>query len=172
MLEMGIGITGGAHDEGDDMMDGYVGIDPGATGAAVILWDFPGLVDRYDWGSVAGVSSWLNSVKGAGRLHVALEHVHSMPKQGVKSMFSFGMNFGMWQGLLTAHGIPYQLVPPQTWAKGLLLKSDGVDQKHRALAFCERRFPDLRPMYAGMRGGVRWGVVDALCIAEWLRRQG
>ena len=50
--------------------------------------------------------------------HAALEKVHSFP--GAVGAFNFGMGFGIWQGLLTALGIPYTLVSPQTWKKAML----------------------------------------------------
>ena len=46
-----------------------------------------------------------------------IEKVHSMPKQGVKSMFTFGKNFGQWLGILAAFEIPYIEVTPQKWMK-------------------------------------------------------
>ena len=44
-----------------------------------------------------------------------IEKVHSMPKQGVKSMFTFGKNFGQWLGILSAFEIPYIEVQPKKW---------------------------------------------------------
>ncbi len=62
---------------------------------------------------------------------MALEKVYSMPKQGVKGVFSFGMNFGVWQGILAALGTPYFLPGPRDWQKGLIPASDGPDPKAR-----------------------------------------
>jgi len=53
-----------------------------------------------------------------------IEHVHSMPKQGVASTFSFGRNFGQWEGMLNALCIPITYVVPQVWKRHYKLGSD------------------------------------------------
>ena len=58
--------------------------------------------------------------------------------QGVTSMFSFGENFGFIQGLLTACGVPYQLVRPQRWKKEF-----GISGKNESIAVCKRLFPEV-----------------------------
>ena len=97
-----------------------------------------------------------------------LEKVHAMPKQGVASTFSFGENFGWCKGLLEAHGVPYQEVPPGVWKKpfGLL----NTDKQH-SIAVCKKLFPDavLRP---NERCRVdNDGMAEALLMAEYARRK-
>lgn len=48
-----------------------------------------------------------------------LERVSSMPGQGVSSVFSFGMSYGIVIGVLASLGIPYNFVSPQVWKKAM-----------------------------------------------------
>lgn len=101
-----------------------LGIDPGLSGALVILDDNQAIVDKLlmptsqdgKKRTVDGkaISDWL---EGQGVKQATLEKVHAMPGQGVSSMFSFGCAYGVIQGVLAAHDIEYTLVPPQRWKK-------------------------------------------------------
>lgn len=117
-----------------------IGVDPGKHGAAVLLKE-NGEIEIYDF---VDELSAANQIEEWRRKHdialVVLEKVHSMPKQGVKSSFSFGMNYGVWRGILAASGLPWELVTPQAWQKGLIVKSDGADPKLRSLAVARRYF--------------------------------
>jgi crossover junction endodeoxyribonuclease RuvC len=66
-----------------------------------------------------------------------LELVHAMPKQGVVSVFTFGMAFGVVRGVLAALGVPTYLVTPNEWKKSLRLGSD----KQEARLLAARLFP-------------------------------
>jgi len=46
-----------------------------------------------------------------------LEAVHAFPTDGRSSAFKFGMNFGIWQGILSSLNIKIVLVTPQKWQK-------------------------------------------------------
>ena len=93
-----------------------------------------------------------------------LEKVHSMPGQGVVSMFKFGTNFGWGQGVMDALSIPYELITPQRWMKAVLDSGDRSPE-HR-MAFARRRWPD-----APLSRKKDSGVADALCLAEYARRR-
>ena len=89
-----------------------------------------------------------------------LESVHSMPKQGVASSFSFGRGFGLWEGILVALGIPYLLVAPQTW-KAVMLRDMPKDKNAAKVQAC-RLWPEL--------GRLSDGEAEALLMAEYGRR--
>ena len=81
----------------------YIGIDPGKTGAVAILDDKGKYINVLDFGQeelMPTLIGYAPVVKFA-----YLEKVHSMPGQGVVSTFSFGENFGWWQGVLGSLGI-------------------------------------------------------------------
>ena len=148
----------------------WIGIDPGQKGAACLLCGDH--VEFYDWKDVwtaAGVvSKWIfdidYTVVGA-----VIERVSSRPKQGVSSTFKFGANFGMWQGIIAAYGVPCHMPTPRKWQKGLIVKSDGPDPKSRSLAVARRLFPQCSEMLKRKKDN---GRSDALLMAYWGRLQG
>ena len=144
----------------------WIGIDPGKSGAIALITRDEQLV--MDWpGDAAGAAELLLTWRIGYHIElVALERVGSMPGQGVKSMFSFGENFGTWQGILAALGIPYVMPRPQEWQKGLVSPADG-EPKGRSLAVARRLFPD-----AELDRKKDHGRADALLLAWWARRQG
>ena len=93
------------------------------------------------------------------QIFAMLENVHSMPKQGVSSSFKFGQHFGFLRGILTAQGIPFELVTPQKWQKamGCLTKGD----KNISKAAAQRLFPRIKMTHA---------FADSILIAEYARR--
>ena len=50
-------------------------------------------------------------------LFATIELVHAFPTDGRSSAFKFGMNYGIWRGILCAFGIKTELVTPQAWQK-------------------------------------------------------
>ncbi len=93
-----------------------------------------------------------------------LEKVHAMPGQGVTSMFTFGMGYGILRGILSANWIPYQLVTPQAWKKVILagLSKD----KMESCNYVTRKFPEINLM-PGKKRTPHNGIADAVCIAEY-----
>lgn len=49
--------------------------------------------------------------------HAVIERVHSMPKQGVASSFTFGQAYGTAIGVLNGAWIPLNFVTPQSWKR-------------------------------------------------------
>ena len=126
-----------------------VGIDPGFSGAIVLLdprdnaleiWDMPILPGKkgktiLDLYSLAHILSPGRGIAGKA----FLEQVNAMPGQGVSSMFRFGQAYGAIQMALAGHGYETHDVPPQTWKKHFKLSRDkGVS---RGLAM--QRFPAM-----------------------------
>ena len=66
-----------------------------------------------------------------------------MPGQGVRSMFTVGVGFGVWLGLLGALEIPYTRVQPAVWKRKLALQNS---DKETARLLAQQLFPaaDLR----------------------------
>jgi len=92
----------------------WLGIDPGETGALGIITD-EGTCNVFDFRDPHGLFRIRTWASRGVAMHVMLEKVHSMPKQGVRSTFNFGENFGIWKGRLEALRIPYDLVTPAKW---------------------------------------------------------
>ena len=142
----------------------YIGIDPGKDGALAVIFggmDETVLVpfDEQEYTNV------LQNLAGQP-VKACLEHVGAMPGQGVTSMFSFGENFGFIQGLLTACGVPYQLVRPQRWKKEF-----GISGKNESIAVCKRLFPEVSLRRNARCKNDHDGMAEALLMAEYARRK-
>lgn len=98
-------------------------------------------------------------------VYCIIEKVHAAPGQGVVSMFTFGKNYGFWLGVLTAAGIPFEEVTPQTWQAGMGIRHarhTAYTERKRALKQkAEQLFPQLKVTLAN---------ADALLICEFASR--
>src|SRR6184192_2226693 len=95
-----------------------VGTDPGLSGACAVLaadgvlvalHDVPtlslttrrGTKQEYD---IPGLVALLALYTGS-QTHVSIEEAQAMPGQGTRSMFTVGLGFGVWLGMLGALGL-------------------------------------------------------------------
>jgi len=144
-------------------IDIFIGIDPGKSGA--IAWldrgcDMPEWVPLKD--TEYDIVNELRTLTFSDQnIFCVLEHVHSMPKQGVVSSFNFGANFGFLRGILTALDIPYERCVPAKWQKylGCQTKGDKNVTKRKA----QELFPEIAKQ-------ITHGNADAILIAEYCRR--
>jgi crossover junction endodeoxyribonuclease RuvC len=97
---------------------------------------------------------------------VGLEEVHAMPGQGVTSMFSMGKGSGLWEGIITALGMPLVRIPPQRWKKEMLADGRGKD-KQASIVRALELFPEAASHMARKKDE---GRAEAILIAEYLRR--
>jgi hypothetical protein len=158
----------------------YLGIDPGVTGAVVIIDDEQRLQGFFLWPQR---QSFLASVAPQCVKLAAIEKVSSRTGQGVVGVFTFGQNFGHWLGILEALKLPHILVTPQTWQKAVLdfqvakeppkpgaskkednqrLARNKAASKKATAEFVVRRFPELAQVLAVKKN---WGIADAACLA-------
>lgn len=126
-----------------------IGIDPGQTGALALLTDGE-LIDILDMpidedGQVDGlvINRFINrhQYREAGLVRIAsiwIERVHSMPQQGVASMFKFGLSYGIAIGASEASGASINYARPQDWKKHFGLSAD----KNESLELARELFPD------------------------------
>lgn len=100
-------------------MKHYMGIDPGGTGAIVVIDENLQLVSwiKNDSTEIEKVD-FLDSVKD-GVTCAAIEIVHSMPKQGVSSSFKFGQSYGSLRMGIAYARIRMIEASPQKWMKAL-----------------------------------------------------
>jgi hypothetical protein len=101
-----------------------IGIDPGlqgavaildADGALVALHDVPTLTVSTSRGSrqeynLPAMAALLKPYIRHG--HVVIEEAQAMPDQGVRSMFTIGLGFGVWLGVVGALGLAHTRSPP------------------------------------------------------------
>lgn len=147
-----------------------VGIDPGLKGGIVVIRP-DGTTDgikmpviKRKGGASLDLGEIAFQLKELGATLVFIERVHAMPKQGVTSVFTFGMGLGGLMGVCAGLEIPYDMVLPQRWQKEVLAGIDTALGKGRAMIYCRRRWPD-KTLYHKHDG-----VADAACIAEYGRR--
>src|SRR6187551_1359950 len=105
-----------------------LGIDPGISGAlAFYFTSTPDRVAVEDMpvadGSISA-PSLSQIIKRFAPSVAIIELVHSMPKQGVASVFSFGKSFGQAIGVVGALDIPLHFVTPNKWKKAYALGAD------------------------------------------------
>jgi len=118
-----------------------LGIDPGSSGAVVLLEDDHPIewmmMPVYKVGSATRVNaSELVYFIDHGKFvdHVYIEQVGAMPGQGVTSMFNFGHSCGTVMGVIGALGYPHTMVTPQKWKKNAgLIGTDKDASRSRAI---------------------------------------
>ena len=141
----------------------YIGIDPGQSGgiarrmAGVDAVEMPPTMkDIYDW----------LYYQTSCDCFAVIEKVHSMPKQGVASAFTFGKGYGGLLMALTAAKIPHEEVDPRRWQKALGITprkntEDKREFKNRLKGFAQRLFPSTE---------MTLDTCDAILISEYCRR--
>jgi len=148
-------------------MTAVLGIDPGCSGALVLITEQGSYIDHLAMPTIkvgtksrvngAAVAAW---VRQYGISHAYLEQVGAMPGQGTASMFTFGHAAGVAEGILQGLNITYTLVTPQTWKKSAgLIGSDKDAARSRAIQL----YPELRALDAKAKGQA---IADALLIAR------
>jgi crossover junction endodeoxyribonuclease RuvC len=151
------------------------GIDPGLgsalaildqDGALVALHDTPTLTLSTNRGTrqeydLPGIVGLLQPYAGP-QTHVMLEEAQAMPGQGVRSMFTTGLGFGVWLGILGTLGLAYTRVRPLVWKRSLGLSRDKEQARLRA----QQLFPS-----ADLRRKKDHGRAEALLLAWYGRRQ-
>lgn len=98
---------------------------------------------------------------------VFIEAVHAMPKQGVRSMFSFGTGWGLVRGICAGLGLPYELVRPQEWQNRMLRGQP----KGSEYLVASRLWPRAEWRASEHSRVPHSGLIDAALIAEYGRRQ-
>jgi crossover junction endodeoxyribonuclease RuvC len=147
-----------------------IGIDPGVTGAIAVLDKDNRLLKLLDMPTMQNgkrrqvnpyeLSKMMSHIEDTNMIDmVYLETVASRPGQGVASTFSFGVSFGIIQGVLAGVGLPVTMVTPRTWKKRA--KLIGYD-KDLARTIAQRLYPQ-----AALGRKMDIGRADALLIARF-----
>lgn len=139
-----------------------IGIDPGITGAVScfgvkneLCWveDLPmikvavGKGYRTQMVPATLAQRLYELTAGSSPVHAYLEQVASRPGEGAVGAFSFGVGFGMIQGVLAALRIPYTLVTPAKWKKSFGLAADKGLARMRA----SREFPEFASQFSRVK---------------------
>ena len=142
----------------------YIGIDPGKGGGVAIIFQDKLYASRcpdtiHDM--VEEVSVPLEMMGTKPTSVACIELVHSMPGNGVRSMFTFGQNYGTWLGIMATLKIPYSIVPPGKWMKhyGSMPKAR-KDRKNRLKQLAQQAWPDHR---------ITLATADAILLAMYCK---
>ena len=120
------------------------GIDPGLTGAIVLLdsadplflrgFDMPILTLPRGGKSKReiDVHMLVRMLRNTKIAHAFIEQAGARPGQGVTSMFAFGKSFGIIVGILAALNIPTTFVPPRHWKTTLQVPAAKAGARARA----------------------------------------
>ena len=139
----------------------FIGIDVGKHGAIAVIRE-----DGTVASAVFSEEAYLEIVSGRPNSFAVVEDVHAMPKQGVTSMFNFGLNKGWILGLLYAYNIPTELVSPQKWKKMFSLNGE----KQKSIDCARRLFPKVNLFATPRCKKPHDGIAEALLMAEYGRR--
>ena len=163
----------------------WVGVDPGRRGAMAMIearvvhpadepqdkaqaWPTPMLdAKRYD---LQAIATWFADWKPRIDL-VTVEMLHPMPPKfrGGAANFGRGESRG-WFWMLTALGIPFLPVVPQTWQRVMHVGAKGDDTKARSIETALRIFPGVSLLPSARARKLSDGMADALCIAQYGRQ--
>ena len=92
-------------------------------------------------------------------IKVYIENVHAFPTDGRSSAFKFGMNYGIWLGILGSLKIKPIKVHPRVWMKEYQpLSKKKQERKNELKTLAQDLFPDVK---------VTLKTSDAALIAFW-----
>lgn len=120
-----------------------IGIDPGNTGAIAFIYGEPEDLIIFDMPIIKEKNGKTKKRKDKYKVYldeiefkkildwakpeiIFIEKSQAMPKQGVSSMFHYAVSFGLIRGICIGLNIPYKLITPVSWKKGL-----GIQNKRK-----------------------------------------
>ena len=139
----------------------YIGIDPGKSGGIAIINDETAKVyacPRTVEDMATLMCICLNDV-ASYEVKVAVEKVWAFPTDGRRGSFSFGENYGQWQGILASHEVEPVYVTPKVWQSHFEIKK-GLPKPVRKKILkqlAKDKYPETK--------GVTLKTADALLIA-------
>lgn len=150
-----------------------VGVDPGITGGIAVLYGsgnitvvpMPVIAKEIDFVALA---RWLNRQTPDREPAVFLERAQAFPKAGASGMFNYGASYWGTLAICATLRIPVTIVAPAKWHRALTQGDD--DPKTKAIRACHQLFPSVNLCW-GRSKKPHLGIVDALLIAEYGRRQ-
>lgn len=162
----------------------YCGIDNGINGGIVIT-DFYGEIiakiatpalqtpqtaskkSRRDY-DIEGIKDFFKAYRA--NLEVVFLETPQYISLGIHAISSTWKGYGIYCGMLTALGIEYESVGPQTWQRKIIADCEGEDTKAKALSYAKKHRPEESWLATPRSRVPHDGMVDAFCIAEFGRK--
>mgnify|MGYP003132934031 FL=1 len=119
-----------------------IGIDPGKSGGIVFI-NGDKIIEMYKCPStIEDMAELLEPyrLKWDSNLNITayIEQVHAFPSDGRSSVFKFGTNYGIWQGLLGANRIETKFIAPQVWMRSLELPKNKLERKRKIKSIAQK----------------------------------
>jgi len=153
-------------------MTAYLGVDPGARGAAVCVSDNGVEELRFAKTTEADIVEWFAALaarrgKGLPYLHAAVERVQATPKDmgGKVAAFKLGRSYGFLRAAMLAAGIRFVEVGAAQWQRAV----GGPKPRGESYADRKRRLKGrAQQLYPGEK--VVADNADAFLLAEYARQ--
>lgn len=101
---------------------------------------------------------------------VLIEEVGPRPKEGVASVYTFGIANGVVMGAAGVLGLPIEFVPANKWKTSARIGGlTGVEAKRAALAYARQLWPEHLETF---RKEASHGQADASLMARWFFMKG
>lgn len=158
----------------------YIGFDPGKTGHGVMIqgnvitkFRYPLIGGEYDIEGMLAIFKNFNK----DSCHIVIEDVKALQKPLQAGNWSLSRGKTILETACHYYKLPFTLVHSKTWQKEIwqgisdMKKSDGSrDTKSMTLLAIKRLFPDADLRTSERSKKPDDGVVDALALAEYCRR--
>ncbi len=149
-----------------------LGIDPGKSGGCVFLHQDGDLVEMMVGTDPYELSYKIKALYKVHQIKAIIEKAQSFPGNGAHHMFNYGTGYGEILGVMAALEIPFTLVHPNLWSRTMLTGVQvAAKPKERNLIAFKRLYPKLDLRGSDRAKKQHEGLVDALLIAEYGRRQ-
>lgn len=165
----------------------YVGIDIGKNGAIaaihdgkIVTWSMPKIKTELDYHELSRILSRMCS--DSEKPHIVFEKLGVILGSSKQTAFSMGNQAGAVEMMCICQGIPYTKVNSKDWQKTMFQgveeisrpsktgKTSVRDTKAMALVAIKRLFPDLKLTFGEKATKPHDGLIDAVLLAEYARR--
>lgn len=161
----------------------YIGVDIGKSGAIAVMhnttiltYPMPKIGTELDYQSLNSLLRGFSS--NDEKPYVVFEKLGVIFGSGKSTAFSMGEQSGALEALCIANQLPYTKVRAVDWQKQMFQGvtqidkpgSNKKDTKAMALVAVKRIFPDLKLTFGDRATKPHDGLVDAVLMAEYARR--
>ena len=149
----------------------YIGIDPGKSGGICSIEDNRLRANKCP-DSVQGMAELFKDIlqdTSPKDVFLYIEKVWAMPHDGKSSIFTFGQNYGQWEGVIASFNIIPIYVTPSTWMKHHEVQK-GLKKQERKniLKQMAQEFIDSNSYISHQWKGVATlATADAIMIAKY-----
>jgi len=150
----------------------FVGVDPGKSGAIVVLDSTGVVLSGVDMPqNDADLSVLWDDILGSDtRVHVVVEKVWSNPVWGKRHCFEFGRQKGRVEQAITSAKGTYKRIPPTTWQRYFEMVKTPAERNGGSKGQREWKKRLQRKAIEFFDGRVTLSRADAYLLAEYCRR--